>query len=125
MYQTNLAYQAYQQNQVSTASPEKLVVMLYDGSIRFLLGAETAFQEKDYEGMHHNLVKAQAIIFELMANVDQSAGEIGEQLYLLYDFMYQRLVEANLKKDPAVVTEVKELLFTLKETWAQAIKLAK
>ena len=125
MYQTNLAYQTYQQNQISTASPEKLVAMLYDGSIRFLLGAETAFQEKDYEGIHHNLVKAQSIIFELIANVDRSIGEVGEQLYLLYDFMYQRLVEANLKKDPSIVAEVKELLLSLKETWSQAVKLAK
>lgn len=125
MYQTNLAYQAYQQNQISTATPERLVVMLYDGGIRFLTLAETAFQKNKYEDIHNNLVKTQAIIVELMSNVDQSTGEIGEKLYLLYDYMNQRLIEANLKKNPQMVAEVKELLISLKETWFQAMQLAK
>lgn len=124
MYQAQ-AYQAYQQNQVTTAPPEKLVAMLYEGAVRFLTQAATACQEKKIEETHQNLVKAQAIIVELMSNVNRDTGEIGENLFRLYDFMHHRLIEANIKKDLQMILEVKELMESLKETWLEAIRLAK
>lgn len=126
MYQAQAhAYQAYQQNQVTTAPPEKLVAMLYEGAIRFLTQAAKACQEKKTEETHHNLVKAQAIVAELMANVNRDTGPIGENLFLLYDFMYQRLIEANIKKDIKIIEEVKELIVSLRDTWLEAMQLAK
>lgn len=124
MYQAQ-AYQAYQQNQVMTAPPEKLVAMLYEGAVRFLNQAAKACQERKTEETHRNLVKAQAIIAELMSNVNRDTGEIGENLFRLYDFMYHRLIEANIKKDVQMILEVKELVESLKETWQEAIRLAK
>lgn len=124
MYQAQ-AYRAYQQNQVTTAPPEKLVAMLYEGAVRFLTQAATACREKNIEETHRNLTKAQAIIAELMSNVNRDTGEIGENLFRLYDFMYNRLIEANIKKDLQMILEVKELVESLKETWQEAIRLAK
>ncbi|NLC76979.1 MAG: flagellar export chaperone FliS [Clostridia bacterium] len=119
------AYQAYQQNQVMTAPPEKLVAMLYEGAVRFLTQAANACRERKIEETHRNLVKAQAIVAELMGNVNRDTGEIGENLFLLYDYMHRRLVEANLRKDPKIIEEVKEMMISLKETWLEAIQLAK
>ena len=114
-------YQVYQQNAVQTAPPEKLVLMLYDGCLRFLQGARKALEEKEIQNVNNNLVKAQAIINELMANVDKGVGEIGENLVLLYDYMYRKLVEANVKKDAEAIAEVEILVRELRETWHQAI----
>jgi len=124
LYQ-NHVYQAYQNNQVITAPPEKLVAMLYDGAVRFLTQAAKACEEKNIPETHQNLVKAQNIIAELMANVNREVGEIGENLFLLYDFMYRRLVEANVKKDVRMILEVKELVESLRDTWLEAMRLAK
>lgn len=119
------AYQAYQQNQVFTAPPEKLVAMLYEGAVRFLTQAAEACEEKKIPETHQNLIKAQNIIVELMSNVNRDVGEIGENLFLLYDYMYRRLIEANVKKDVKIILEVKELVETLRDTWLEAMRLAK
>ncbi|NLC38087.1 MAG: flagellar export chaperone FliS [Clostridia bacterium] len=115
------AYQTYQQNQVQTAGPEKLVTMLYDGAIRFLTQGETACRQKKVEETHRLLLKAQSILAELMSNVNRETGDIGESLFLLYDYLYRRSVEANLKKDPEIIVEVKELIKELRDTWVEAV----
>lgn len=125
MYQTAQAYQIYQQNQVNTAPPEKLVAMLYEGAVRFLTQAETAIQARKIEEAHQNLVKTQAIVVELMANVDRNTGELGENLYSLYDYMHRRLIEANLKKDSNIIREVKGLMVSLRDTWYEAMQIVK
>ncbi|HHW07808.1 MAG TPA: flagellar export chaperone FliS [Clostridia bacterium] len=124
MYQAQ-AYQAYQQNQVMTAPPEKLVAMLYEGAVRFLTQAAQACEARNIPEAHQNLIKAQNIIAELMSNVNRDVGEVGENLFLLYDFMYRRLVEANVKKDVKIILEVKELVESLRDTWQEAVRLAK
>lgn len=121
MHQAAHAYRAYQQNQVTTASPERLVAMLYEGAIRFLTQASSSCKEKKMEETHHNLIKAQAIVAELMSNVNRDTGEIGENLFLLYEYMHRRLVEANLKKDTDIMEEVKEMIISLRDTWLEAV----
>lgn len=118
------AYWAYQQNQIKTASREKLVLMLYDGAIRFIVQAENAWQEEqNVQKTHNGLVRAQEIVTELMSTLDREAGgEIATSLFLLYEYMLRRLVEANLKKDTAIMGEVRGLLSGLREAWQEAVR---
>ncbi|MDS1029520.1 flagellar export chaperone FliS [Bacillota bacterium LX-D] len=116
------AYQTYQKNQVTTVSSEKLVTMLYDGALRFILQAKEGIAAKDLEKANTNFLKAQRIIAELMSNLDMEVGEISTNLFSLYQYMYERLMEANLKKDSAVAGEVYELLIDLRNTWVEAVK---
>lgn len=113
------AYQQYRHQQVNTASQEKLLLMLFDGAIRFCRHAVKALQEKQHETGHANLVKAQNIILELGDSLNMDF-EIAHNLHSLYDYLYRRLVEANIKKDAAVVEEVLQFLAELRSTWAEA-----
>ncbi|MDX9870889.1 MAG: flagellar export chaperone FliS [Clostridia bacterium] len=116
-------YQQYRQQQVNTASPEKLLLMLFDGALRFGRIAVKCLQEKQQETAHLNLLKTQNIVEELMGSLNHDY-EIAQNLYTLYDYMHRRLIEANIKKDPAIVEEVLGLLAELRETWAEtALKL--
>ena len=117
-------YARYQQNQVQTANPEKLILMLYDGAIKFLGQAKTALAEKDIEKTNHFLGRTQNIIAELMSSLDMDY-EVSKSLFSLYDFMHHSLVQANIKKDLELVEEVQLMLLDLRDTWAQAMLLAK
>src|SRR5690554_4867718 len=114
------AYQTYQSNQVNTVSQEKLVTMLYDGALKFIVQGINAIEEKDLEKKNTNFIKAQKIIAELMGNLNRDVGEVADNLFLLYDFMYNKLVEANVKKDVKTAKEVFDLLQELRNTWVEA-----
>lgn len=116
------AYQVYQQNQVFTAPQEKLVTMLYDGALRFINQAKQGIEEKDIEKANQNFIKAQRILAELMGNLDRSVGEVAENLFSVYDYMYRSLVEANIKKDGEKAQEIYDMLKELRDTWVQATK---
>lgn len=117
-------YEQYRQNQVFTTPPEELVLMLYDGVIRFIKKARTGIEQKNVQDVHNNIVKAEAIISELMSNLDMNV-EVSNNLYSLYDYIYHRLTDANLEKSPAILDEVLELIQDLRNTWEQAIKIAR
>lgn len=112
-------YQQYKQQQVNTAPQEKLLLMLFDGAIRFCRLAIKALQDKQEDIAHINLVKAQNIIEELISSLNFDY-EIAHNLVSLYDYLYRRLVEANIKKDPAIIDEIMPFLTELRETWAEA-----
>jgi len=112
-------YQNYRQQQVNTASQDKLVLMLFDGAIRFCSQAKLALEEKKYDEVNVNLVKAQNIVQEFMITLNMDY-EISHSLYYLYDYFYRRLIEANVKKDAAIVEEVKGFLTELRLTFADA-----
>ena len=112
-------YQQYKQQMVQTASPEKLLLMLYDGAIKFLKQAIEAIENQDLAVAHEKILKVQDIITELMITVDTSV-EVGKNLYLLYDYFLQRLIAANVKKENAYLEEVKSYLEELREVWQQA-----
>jgi flagellar protein FliS len=115
----------YQQTQIQTASPEKILIMLYDGAIQFLNKARIAIEEKNIEKTHNNIIAAQRIITEFMNTLDlQTGGEVAKNLFDLYEYLHYRLVQANLKKDISMVDEVIEHLKDLKQTWEEAIKIA-
>ena len=117
-------YEQIRQNQVFSTPPEELVLMLYDGAIRFIKKAKAGIEEKNIEVSHNNIVKTQNIITELMSNLDMNLG-ISDNLFSLYEYINRRLVEANLKKDATILEEILELIQDLRNTWEQAIKIAK
>jgi len=115
----------YQKNSVETASPEKLLIMLYDGAIQFLNKAKLSMEEGEIEQTHKNLTGCQNIILEFMSTLDmKQGGDLAQNLYRLYDYYYTTLVEANLKKDIRKIEEVLKHLKGLRETWQQAINIA-
>ena len=116
-------YQQYQEAQLETASQGKLLLMLYDGAIRFLTQAHAALVEKRWADAHTYLLKAEDIVTELMACLKLDAGEIAVNLFRLYEYFNWRLIQANVKRDPAMVLEVQTRLRELREAWAEAIKL--
>jgi len=112
----------YLKTQVQTASKEQLVVMLYDGAIRFGEQAKSRIDAKDIEGAHNLLVKTQKIVMELLCALNtEEGGEIAGNLVALYKYMYGRLIEANIYKDKARLDEVLGMLRSLRTAWAQAV----
>lgn len=114
------AYNAYKNNQVMTASKPKLMIMLYDGAIKNLKLAELALEDKEIEKVNTYLKKTQDIIVEFMSTLNfEAGGEIADNLYALYEYMYNRLVRANIDKDKEVIIEVRKYLEELRDTWTQ------
>jgi len=113
---------AYRETQIKTANQIRLIVMLYDGAIRHLNLALDAFQEghRRYDVINTHLISAQDILSELMASLDfDKGGVIAKNLFSLYSFMNRRLLDGNLKKDPAPLAEVKKMLGDLREAWEE------
>jgi flagellar secretion chaperone FliS len=110
--------QAYREASVMTASPEQLVVMLYDGAGRFLRQAEGAMTDGTWLQASEKLSRAEAIIDELLATLDMGAGEIADRLQAIYVFCKTRLIEARLERDPGRVDQVARLLAELRDAWA-------
>jgi flagellar protein FliS len=120
---TNNPYAKYKNTQVETANQEKLVLMLYNGAIKFINRAQEGLDDNDYETVNKLLGKSQAIINELMATLDlERGGEIAENLYNLYDYMNRQLIQANIKKEIEPMIEVQELLKELRSTWQEVMK---
>jgi flagellar protein FliS len=117
-------YDQYRQQQIASTPSDKILLMLYDGAIRFCEKAKLAIQDKDVQEANNFIIKVERILEELRSCLDMSY-EISHNLYSLYDYMYNRLMEANLKKDIAMVDEVMGMLSELRETWGQAIVEAK
>lgn len=110
--------EVYREHTVSTQSKGRLIVMLYDGAIKFLNLAVKGIEAGDYATKGQHISKAQDIINELNAVLDMDAGgEIAVNLRQLYVFMVKRLAEANAKKDPQMVREVIKLLEELNQGW--------
>ena len=119
------AYNIYRQTQVHTAGKEKLFLMLYDGIIRNLEAAEKAVAEKSVQESHKLLLLSQDILEELMVAIDFNSGEIGYNLYALYNFMYRNLVEGNTYKDQEKIKMVREMLTELNGIWSEIETLPK
>lgn len=109
---------AYKANEISTVSQTRLIVMLYDGAIRFLKIASENMTPRKYDLVNNNIIKAQDIITELMVSLNMEEGkEVSNNLLSIYVYMKKRLLEANMKKDTAILKEVMELLSDLKTAW--------
>ncbi|MGY3746501.1 flagellar export chaperone FliS [Vagococcus salmoninarum] len=108
----------YKNNQILTASPKRLIELLYEGAIKNIKLAELALDTVDFESVNRYSTKAQSIILELKNALNPTAGgEITEQLNQIYDFMFERLVSANIEKQPEKFELVRKMLEELKTTW--------
>jgi flagellar secretion chaperone FliS len=114
----------YVGDSVSTASPARLVTMLYDRLVRDLTTAEGALASGDLEPASNNLIHAQEIVWELAAGLDPTKWSGGPALAALYQFMLGELLDANVRKDAAKVTSVRELVEPLRDAWHQAAELS-
>jgi len=108
----------YLKNAVMTASPEQLQLMLYDGAIRFARQARGAIERKAFDDACEKLIRAQRIVAEMQNGLQRDVNPtLCEQLGQLYQFVYNRLVEANLKHDTAAIDEALTILEHQRETW--------
>ena len=110
---------AYRESAVLTATPEQLVVMLYDGANRFLTQSAIAMRDSRAGLAGEKLRRAEAIIDELLATLDLSVGEIAERLQSLYLFFKEHLMAARLNQDASKVDEVARLMRELRAAWGQ------
>lgn len=114
----------YKNQQIMTASPQELTLMLYNGAVRFTQESIQALEQKQYEKAHHANLRAQDIVREFMCTLDMQY-ELSQGLYQLYEYISYRLVQANMKKDVEQLQEAHDMLKELRDTWYQAMKIAR
>ena len=117
-------YQQYKKTQIDTANQGKLIVMLYDGAIKFINIAIDLIPSRSIEKIHNNIMKAQDIINELITSLNMEVGEISEKLFSIYMYIKKKLIEANIKKEAAPLIEVRDYLIALRDAWEEAAKKA-
>lgn len=110
---------AYKESSVLTAPPERLVLMLYDGIHRFLFQAAVAMRGGDPILTNTKLQRAEAILDELIATLDHSAGDISDRLNAIYLYSRRGLGEARMEKSPEKIEHVQGLIKELRDAWAQ------
>ncbi len=118
------AYNQYKKATVETVAPEKLLLMLYEGAIKFIDNAQKGIEARDVNLAHQQIIKTEQIILELMSTLKMEY-ELSQGLLTLYEYLYQQLVQANIKKDIMLLEEVKGFLVELRDTWVEAIKSLK
>lgn len=115
----------YKKNQIETATPEQVLILLYDGAIQYLNRAKVAIEQANDEQYHSNILSCQKIILEFMNTLDMElGGSLAQNLYRLYDYLYNTLVKAGLSKNIDNINEVLRHLTSLRETWQKAIEIA-
>ena len=120
----NNGYADYNLRMIQTASPAELTLMLYEGAIKFCNIAIMGVEEKNIEKAHNNIVKVQRIINEFQATLNHKY-EVAKDFDAVYTYLYDRLTEANVKKDKEILEEVLKHLRTMRETWKEVMKLAR
>jgi flagellar protein FliS len=114
---------SYKENEISTMSQGKLIVMLYDGAIKFLNIAIENMTPRKYEIVNRNILKTQDIISELMTSLNMDdGGKIANDLLSIYIYIKKRLIEANIEKNTKILREVIKLLVELKSAWEEIQK---
>lgn len=119
------ALNVYKNNSVQHSSKDQMLIMLVDGAVRFSKQSEEALKNKDMKKSHEYLVRTQDIITELMVSLDTSAGDWAVQMFNVYSFIKEKLVEANLKKDVNVLHQAMPLINEVRDIWHEANKISK
>ena len=113
-------YNQYKQTQISTANQGKLIVMLYDGAIKFLNIALENIEPMHYDTVNTNILKTQDIITELLLALNMNeGGEISQNLFSLYMYFKRQLLEANMRKDPEMIKHILKLMKEMRDAWDQ------
>lgn len=111
-------FDEYKRTQISTANQGKLIVMLYDGAIKFLNIAIENMEPRTYDVVNNNIIKTQDIITELLVSLNmEEGGEISQSLFNLYLFFKRTLLEANMNKDPELLRNIIAMLKELRDAW--------
>jgi flagellar protein FliS len=120
----NNAALAYGTRKVETASPAELTLMLYDGAIKFCNIAMGALEHKDYEKANINIQKARRIIVELKTTLDHKYP-VAEDFDVIYDYIFHKLVQANVKKDADILEEALNQIRDMRNAWKEIMNKAK
>ena len=116
----------YRENQVTTASRGQLLLMAYDGMLRFLADGRRAMAEQRYEAQGACIGRTQDILLELICGLDHTVlPDLSARLDSLYRYMFDRLTTANVKNDEQALMEVATMLSDLRETWAEADRMTR
>jgi len=115
---------AYQDSKILTASPAELTLMLYEGAIKFCNIALVAMEKNDVQKTNLNIIKAEKIILEFRATLNFKY-EIAKDFDLIYDYIYRRLIDANIKKDSVILEEALGYIREMRDTWKDVMKLSK
>ena len=118
------AYAQYNNSKVLTASPAELTLMLYDGAIKFCNIAIMGIEQNDINKAHTNIRKVERIIEEFRATLDRKYA-VAEDFDRVYVYLLQRLLEANVKKDIAILEEVNMHLRSMRDNWKEVMRLNK
>ena len=110
------AYAQYNNNKILTASPAELTLMLYEGAIKFCNIAIGAIESSEVEKAHNNIMKAQHVIDYLRQTLDMKYA-VAQDFENIYSYLSQRLIEANMNKDPEILNEVNEHLHSIRDNW--------
>lgn len=117
----NNPYQQYRESNILTASKGGLLLMTYDGATRFITQAKAHMSTKAYEQQNTCIIKAQRLLLELIYTLNPNADrDLAQRLTQLYEYMFNRLVEANVNDDQAALDEVLWHLSELRSAWAEA-----
>lgn len=114
----------YRRQQILTATPEQLTLMLYNGALKFINEGIKAMQEKKYEESNNKFIRVQNILSELQVTLKMEY-EISTNLYALYDYSKRCLIEGNINDDLVKIDEAKEIITELRNAWYGAMKIAK
>ena len=120
----NNAYSQYANNRILTASPAELTLMLYEGAIKFCNIAIMAIENKDIQKAHNNIMRVQRIIQEFQITLDFKYP-IANDFNNVYNYLMDRLKEANMTKDKEILEEVNGHIRTMRDTWKEVMRLAK
>lgn len=118
---TNNAYAAYANNKIMTASKAELTLMLYDGAIKFCNIAIAGIEEHDIQKAHTNIIKVERIIEEFQATLNHKYP-VAKDFDNVYQYLQERLREANIKKDKEILEEVLKHLRTMRDTWKEIMR---
>lgn len=119
----NLAYNTYAQNNIGIESPEKLIEMLYEGTLRFNMQAIRSINNNDIEKRTYWINRSMAIFIELIQTLDFSHGDISHYLNGLYNYQIKLLMEANIENEIEKIEEVNNVIKGLLEAWRETTKI--
>lgn len=121
---SNSGYATYNTNRIMTATPAELTLMLYEGAIKFCNIAIMGVENKDIEKAHSNIIKVENIIGEFLSTLNHKY-EVAKDFENVYNYLMDRLIEANIKKDKEILEEVLGYLREMRDTWKEVMKQAK
>ncbi|MBB2184197.1 flagellar export chaperone FliS [Lachnospiraceae bacterium MD1] len=118
------AASAYQDSKILTATPADLTLMLYEGAIKFCNLALLALEKRDYDKVSKNIIKAEKIIQEFRVTLDFKYP-VAKNFDVVYDYIYRRLIDANIKKDKEMLEEALGYIREMRDTWKEVMKNSK